>query len=263
MSDASQATARPTAAEIRLALARHYPHPEYGIVFEVAQSTGHGANRHLDAMAMGLWPSRGLVLFGIEIKVTTADFRNELRNPAKAEQLARFCDYFYVAAPAGVVPIGELPKFWGLLEIERGKVKERMPATRLSPQAVTKDFLAAVFRAASRPKPDDEIEAIMTERGRVLEEHFEQRVKNAIARHPDENKHDAEQWRAVRESLGIEGHRSEAGLVKAIKLVHTLGIAGSYSSLKNLLTSARRTIAELEPLAAEIDAANPEEKKLI
>lgn len=263
MSDASQATARPTAAEIRLALARHYPHPEYGIVFEVAQSTGHHANRHLDAMAMGLWPSRGLVLFGVEIKVTTADFRNELRNPAKAEQLARFCDYFYVAAPTGVVPILELPKNWGLFEIDRGRVKERIPATRLQPQAVTKDFLAAVFRAASRPKPDDEIEAIMVERGKELEAHFEQRVANAIARHPDENKADAEAWRKVKADLGVDGWRGEAGLVKAIKLVHTLGIAGSYSAMHGLLAAARRMLTEIEPIAAEIEAANPEEKKLI
>lgn len=263
MSDASQAARRPTAAEVRIALAKHFPHPEYGIVFEVAQGTGHKAHRHLDAMAMGLWPSRGLVLIGVEIKVTTADFRTELRNPAKAEEMARFCDYFYVAAPVGIVPIAELPKNWGLLEMPGTRIKERMPATRLSPQPITKDFLAAVFRAASRPRPEDEIDAIMAERGKALEEHFNNRVQNAVDNRHDTHKHDAEQWRKVCDELGITGWRGEAGLVKAIRLVHALGIASTYSSLTTLLNASRRMLAELEPIAAEIDAANPEEKKLI
>src|SRR6266850_716864 len=94
-----------TAAEVRAALKRYFAQPNYGIVFEVAKATGFNARRHLDAMAMGLWPSRGLTLMGIEIKVSRYDWRKERDEPQKAEELAKFCDYFCVAAPAGVVPL--------------------------------------------------------------------------------------------------------------------------------------------------------------
>ena len=62
-----------TAGDIRASLRRHYAAPEAAICFEVAQGTGTHARRHLDAVAMELWPSRGLALIGIEIKVDYYD----------------------------------------------------------------------------------------------------------------------------------------------------------------------------------------------
>src|ERR1700693_1206177 len=73
----------PPPADLRAALKRYFLHPDYGIVFEVAKSTGHAAHRHLDAVAMDLWPSRGLELHGIEIKVSKQDLKRELADPAK------------------------------------------------------------------------------------------------------------------------------------------------------------------------------------
>lgn len=60
---------------VRAALKRRYAQPECAVVFEVAQATGFSANRHLDAIAMELWPSRGLALHGIEIKVDLYDWQ--------------------------------------------------------------------------------------------------------------------------------------------------------------------------------------------
>jgi len=65
------------AADIRAAMRRWFAPPESAIVYEVAQSTGARAHRHLDAVAMELWPSRGLAIHGIEIKVNLYDWRRE------------------------------------------------------------------------------------------------------------------------------------------------------------------------------------------
>jgi hypothetical protein len=47
---------------------------------------------------MSLWPSRGIELHGIEIKVSRNDWLKELGDPAKADEIARFCDRWWVAA---------------------------------------------------------------------------------------------------------------------------------------------------------------------
>lgn len=250
-----------TSAQIRIALARHYAHPTYGIVFEVAQGTGMRAHRHLDAMAMGLWPSRGLVLIGIEVKVSVADFRTELRNPAKAEELARFCDLFYIAAPAAMLPVTEMPPNWGLLEVSRAlKIQERLPAHRqLAPAPINRDLLAAVFRAASRPGSVDENDAIIAERKAQLDRDFADRVKSAAASRATADTHDAEQWRKVKNSIDMTAWH-EPGLVNAIKLVHRAGIAGSYGGLRTIIGSLQAALDRLKPLEAEL--LEPKEKML-
>ena len=45
-----------------------------------------------DAVIMSLWPSRGLELHGVEIKVSRADWKREAADPAKAEAIAAYCD---------------------------------------------------------------------------------------------------------------------------------------------------------------------------
>ena len=72
------------AADVRAALARKFCAPEYALFYEVANATGSAATRSADAIAMGLWPSRGLYLQGFEIKVSRSDWLSELKNPAKA-----------------------------------------------------------------------------------------------------------------------------------------------------------------------------------
>lgn len=67
---------RITAADIEAALARIYSQPEWAILFDVGNATGGRATRRADAVAMSLWPSRGLELYGFEIKVSRADWKS-------------------------------------------------------------------------------------------------------------------------------------------------------------------------------------------
>lgn len=91
--------------------------PEYATAFEVRNATGHNrVTRYCDAMAFSLFPSRGLSIHGMEVKVSRTDWVKELKTPHKAEEIARHCDFWsLVVSDPEIVKEGELPKNWGLM----------------------------------------------------------------------------------------------------------------------------------------------------
>ncbi len=94
-------------------LEQKFQRPEWAIVREVGNATGITCNRHADALALNLWPSRGMELHGFELKLSRGDWKRELDNPAKAESILRFCDrWWIVAGDAKIVLPGELPPTW-------------------------------------------------------------------------------------------------------------------------------------------------------
>jgi hypothetical protein len=128
-------------------LQARYPKGEYAFFREVPNATGAGCNRHCDALAMSLWPSRGLYLTGFELKASRADWMKELKQPAKAESIAQYCDYwFLVVGSKDIVHIGELPPNWGLLAPVGGKLKVVTEATKLEPLELSRKFIAALMR---------------------------------------------------------------------------------------------------------------------
>ncbi len=141
-------------AEIRAALREKYPLPEYALYFEVADATGARAGRSADAIAMSCWPSRGLDLMGFEIKASRQDWLKELRDPAKAEAICRYCDRWYlVIGQKGIVRPGELPPTWGLIAPRGKKLVVVTEAPKLTPQPVDREFLAALLRKAAGESP--------------------------------------------------------------------------------------------------------------
>ena len=107
--------------EIYAALRARYCAPEHALFFEVANGTGSNIRRYADAVAMNLFPSRGLTLSGFEVKVSKHDWRRELKSPHKAEEgIFKYCDHWWVVAPSGIVGKDELPSTWGLLEFSDG-----------------------------------------------------------------------------------------------------------------------------------------------
>lgn len=143
---------------LRAALRHKFPAKEYAVLEEVRNSTGFTRReRYADALVMGLWPSRGLTLLGIEIKQSRPDWMAELKQPEKADAIARYCDQWalLVSDPKIVQP-GELPPNWGLLApnkaewSEGGKLKWLKEPTALSPVPIDRTFLAALCRAVAR-----------------------------------------------------------------------------------------------------------------
>ena len=136
--------------EVRIALREKFCAPEYGFLEEVANGTGAIRRRSADALAMGLWPSRGLHLHGFEIKVSRADWLHELKNPAKAEQIARYCHFWWlVVGDKDIVKPEELPKNWGLLVPQGSKLVVKVQAPEMEAEPVGYQFLAAIFRKVS------------------------------------------------------------------------------------------------------------------
>lgn len=230
------------AHHIRAALRLYYPPPRCAVAFEVAQGTGLRAHRHLDAIAMDLWPSHGHNIHGIEIKVSRHDWRRELKDPAKAEELAQFCDFFWIAAPDDVVPIAELPPAWGLLEYKDGKVRQRKGADRTPAKAIDRHFFAAMFRAATQSMTVGEAEALLKKERETMRENNRQAIEREVTLKTQANLEDANKWRRLVEAVG-EGAWS-ADDKRMIEAYHVIRKAGLLNTDWHNLTHIAKTLED-------------------
>ena len=128
-------------------LSKKYPSPQYGFITQVKNGTGCMATRTADAIAMSLWPSRGLELIGFELKVSRSDWLTELKNPQKAEEIMSYCDRWYlVVSDKDIVKTGELPPTWGLMRATGRGMRVEVEAPELKPVELDRLFLAGIFR---------------------------------------------------------------------------------------------------------------------
>ena len=149
------------AGELYEMIERRFRYPEWTVLPGVANATGGGIQRRCDALAMNLWPSRGLELHGFEIKVSRADFLRELKDPEKAEKIAKYCDrWWLVVASADIVQEGELPPAWGLLIARGESLRLKKEAPRLSPIEIPRYYQVLASDASNGallevPIPED------------------------------------------------------------------------------------------------------------
>jgi hypothetical protein len=138
-------------ADVHARLRLRYPAKEFALFHEVRSSVGLvGSPRYADAIVMGLWPSRGLTLEGLEVKVDRRDWLRELRNPKKADDIARYCDHWWlVTSSPDIAEVCELPENWGWLVPSGRTFRVAKPASRLKPVPIDRPFLASIFRAAA------------------------------------------------------------------------------------------------------------------
>lgn len=157
-----------TEADVLKALSVHFSAPQYAFIPHVRNGTGFNQQiRTADAIAMSLWPSRGLHLHGFEVKVDRSDWLRELRNPAKADDMFDYFDFWsLVVSDRAIVAEGELPPTWGLIEA-REKVRVVVPAPLFAnPHTLDRIFLAAILRRATETfLPDAQLKEEF-ERGR-------------------------------------------------------------------------------------------------
>jgi len=132
--------------EFLVRLAIKYAAPAWAFLPHTPQGTGGYAGRTADAVAMSLWPSRGLELYGFEVKSSRSDWLRELKDPRKAEAIAKHCSRWYAVANAGVVLAGELPPTWGLIEPHAGGLRVCVEAPRTEAAAPTWKLFAALAR---------------------------------------------------------------------------------------------------------------------
>lgn len=128
-----------------------YKQPEWALFFEVGNGTGANVRRHADAVAMNMYPSRGLSILGFEIKVSRSDLKRELENPNKADEVARYCNEWWLAVPKGLIKDDDnIPIPWGVMECENGKFHITKKSQPLDAKPVTKEFMAAIVRSAGK-----------------------------------------------------------------------------------------------------------------
>lgn len=132
---------------------KHFNGGAFAMLREVHNRTGNsydGRDRYADALIISLWPSRGIWFGGVEVKVDRNDWLRERSSPEKSEPIQKYCNYWWVAAPPGVVQAGELPETWGHIEVGGEKpVRIAREAPRLPAEPPSATFIASVLRNAT------------------------------------------------------------------------------------------------------------------
>lgn len=241
------------AAEVVTRLRARFAPPEYALFTDVGDATGGRATRRADAIAMSLWPSRGLELHGFEVKVDRRDWLRELKQPAKAEALARFCDrWWVVVSDDDIVQRGELPPTWGLLVAKGPKLVAKVDAPKLEPQQVTRSFLAAMLRVAQAQSPAEAVLAAARAEG------VEEGKRLGIAQAAAERDGTVRRSLALRAS--VEAFEAKSGvriceydgprLGEAVAHVMRLYMPNEREAVERLRAEARRVASSLDEVLA-------------
>lgn len=242
-------------SDLLLALEKRFPAPEYAFFREVRNGTGYsrGVTRTADAMAFGLWPSRGLELIGFEVKTYRGDWLREKQSPEKAEEICRFCDRWYVVASNGVVKREELPPTWGLLEMRGERLTEVVAAPVLNPEKLDRLMVASLLRCGAQQAAVAEAERVrkLVDEAIPKDHRFiEQKAKAAQAeQHLAEFKHAVDEFE---KKSGVQitrwGDNGRIGEAVNLYLRGDLKVEQHADRLKRLK-------AEVEGIARNIDRA--------
>jgi len=170
------------ASGIRAAMTKRWAAPEWAIMWEVGEGTGAMSGRYADAVMMSHWPSRGMELHGVEIKVSRSDWKREAADPSKAEAIAKFCDRWWIHTAPGVVDdMSDLPPAWGLREWDGKAWKTLREAEKTDALPVSRPFLAALLRRA-----DGTMKSLIDEAMREAREAQQAEVKKQRQRFQEE-----------------------------------------------------------------------------
>lgn len=253
-----------TASDMRAGLRRRYAGTEWALMFEVRNDAGFNASRSADAVAMSLWPSRGLELHGIEIKVSRNDWRNERKKPEKAEAVASFCDRWWIAAPVDVVPLDEVPLAWGLMEYDGDKWFVRKEASVTEALPMTRGFLAALLRRAGDTDAA-EIGALVAAQIKTEKAKIDERVAREVkykTERADRLIKDVEAFEAA-SGLQIAGWTGGKSLGDAVRVVQALGIESLYSGAHHVVEQMESSAKRLRDTLTAAGFEPPQQRELL
>ena len=167
-----------TADDIRKALSERYCEPDWYLGFEVGDGCGSEVTRHADAIAICPYPSRGYEALGFEIKVSKQDLKHEIEQPAKAEALAKYCNYWYLVVPKGLTDGINIPEPWGIIEYIDGKLRQKRKAEFFK-NTIDIGFCCAFIRGIRR-KDDRDLKEAMAYRERMQIEHLDMETRSKL-----------------------------------------------------------------------------------
>lgn len=224
--------------EVNAAIRRAYPSTEYAVMFEVGNATGSRVTRHADAVVMNLWPSRGLLIEGIEVKVSRSDWTREIKNPEKAEAISKYCDKWWIIAPEGIVHEHEVPALWGYKKVNaKGAlvtVKDAPKKDKEELHPLDRGFVSAMLRRASEAdsRVVDKLVATQVAKERAS---IKDQVDREVARQAGVYAKVEERLAKLKEmGLHLDGHWSDVHeIMRAYKLGKSLRDSYELSGLNH------------------------------
>lgn len=164
-----------------------FPSGEYALMPQVRNGTGFTKTktRTADAIALSLWPSRGIDLIGFEFKDSRADVLKELGDSSKSDEIGKHCaQWWLVVSDAKYISKDELPSAWGLIAIKDGVAKKTVQAVRRIVEKPDLPLIAAIMKAASGSVTgEDDVQrrinaAVTKEQDRIHKWHEEQKKRD-------------------------------------------------------------------------------------
>lgn len=229
----------------RAMLRKRYAVPEWAFMEEVAPATG-GGTRYADGIAVNLWQSRGHAVHGFEIKVSRSDWLRELKDPAKAEPLYRYCDHWWIVAPRGIVKDGELPPTWGLLELRESSLVQIVAAPRLEPQPIGRSFFASLMRRGF-----EQLDSLAELKVREARNEVEKRVREATEQRVRDSTRELQELKGqlakFEAETGLTFNRYSGPPIGTIRLAQKLQLLDGYRGDGSL--------ARLSQIAGELERA--------
>lgn len=244
-----------TSADILEALGKRYKDPEYVLLREVRNQTGYEASTtYADAVAFSMWKSRGMEIIGMEIKVSRSDWLREKKKPAKAEDIFRYCDKWYlVTAPDVVASPDELPITWGHLVLQGGRFAVEKEAPPLEPEPPTRRFLASLLRnahsrSASKAELQAAAHAAAADAKKFWESHGQSLLESKTREYEQlkKNLHDFERASGVR--IGPWDSGQQIG--EAVRAVLHGGLSAVMSQVECAKQDLERNVRALETFLA-------------
>lgn len=239
-----------TETQVLAALRDRYKGPAWGFLNHVRNTTGFSRQvRTADALAMGLWPSRGLELLGFEVKVHRSDWLRELQQPDKAEEIAQYCDRWWIAAPKDIVKPGELPATWGLLVMNGSRLVAVKEAAKLEAKPLSRSFLASILRyALTATGLDTELRDTAVKSHRQGYEAGVESQTTIVKRAVDTRLALEQKVRAFERASGvhIDAYANMQRIGEAVQFVMRGGVSEHRNALSNLHSQAASILRAIE-----------------
>jgi len=244
-------------------LQKRYPANEYALMQEVSDAAGFNRSRSADYIAVSLWPSRGLSINGIELKSFRSDWLGELKNPKKAENIFQYCDFFWLlTTDETIAKIEEIPVSWGWLCIKGETITVMKYAPKLTPVAISKNFMVAMLKRACDKSKFVHIDSI------------EDKLKDERQKGRDESKYAVEHAQKTtkeykdiidefQSASGIQMNRwsNHTKIGEAVKFIEGGGTDSIIKQLQGLETTAQTALSRIQKALEYLPA--PKEKETV
>lgn len=259
--DGDAVTTKTTAVDLMRMLLARYQAPEWVVLDEVSNGTGFQSTNRADALAMSIWPSRGIALHGFEVKVSRADLLKELATPAKADAVGKFCEYWWlVVSDKKLVDGVAVPETWGVLAPSAGVLRQVKEAVKTKATPWTPAFVASMLRnQASGMVSGRLLEQERAERRKILDEELKKcdigdMYKNACDKL-------SEKVRAFQEATGVSIEEWKYGDIRAAMFLvekhgHT-GVAARIARMRDIATQLANSIDKVAATLPGYESSEP------